>query len=101
MQEHLPERCYNPSEEGVGLGLSGLNARCFRFGPFELNSQTCELRKHGVKLKLPEQPCKILLAHVERPGELVCRGPQAAALDPDTFVDFEHGLNVAVRCLPA
>ena len=58
MQEHVPERCYNPSEEGVGLGLSGLNARCFRFGPFELNSQTCELRKHGVKLKLPEQPCK-------------------------------------------
>src|SRR5215472_227905 len=71
-----------------------------RFGPFEADLQTQELRKQGVRLRLPGQSFQILKMLLERPGEMVTRDELRATLWPsDTFVDFEHGLNAAVNRL--
>jgi DNA-binding winged helix-turn-helix (wHTH) protein len=71
-----------------------------RFGPFEADLQTQELRKQGRRLRLPGQSFQILKRLLERPGELVTREELRAALLPsDTFVDFEHGLNAGVNRL--
>jgi len=70
------------------------------FGPFEANLQTQELRKHGLRLRLPGQSFQILKFLVAKPGELVTREELQEALWPrDTFVDFEHGVNAAVNRL--
>src|SRR5438132_14367210 len=75
-------------------------ARLFTFGPFEVSVLTGELRKHGVRLALQEQPLRILAALLERPGEIVTREALCRRLWPlGTFVDFEHSLNAAVRRL--
>jgi Tol biopolymer transport system component/DNA-binding winged helix-turn-helix (wHTH) protein len=69
-----------------------------RFGPFEFNAHSGELRKGPTLLKVPYQPIEILKALLERPGDLVTREQLRERLWPsDTFVDFEHGLNAAVR----
>src|ERR1700687_1634161 len=69
-----------------------------RFGPFEINLRTFELRKLGIKLKLSGQPFQILAILVERRGELVTREELRESLWPaDTFVDFDHGVNTAVK----
>ena len=71
-----------------------------RFGPFELDLRVGELRKAGVRLTLQEQPFKVLERLVERPGELVTREELRQRLwQADTFVDFEHGVNAAVKRL--
>ncbi len=71
-----------------------------RFGPFELNCQSDELSKHGLKLKLQGQPIRILKLLLSKPGELVTREEIRETLWPvDTFVDFEHSLNTAVKKL--
>ena len=71
-----------------------------RFGPFEVDLRTRELRKHGLKLKVQEQPFQVLVMLLARPGELVTRDEIRSRLWPqDTFVDFDHGLNAAVRRL--
>lgn len=71
-----------------------------RFGPFELDLRTGELRKAGVRINLPEQPFQVLKALLDRPGDLVTREELRQRLWPaETFVDFEHGLNAAVRRL--
>ena len=72
----------------------------FRFGPFELDLRSGELRKRGVRLALQEQPLRILAALLERPGDIVSREDLCRRLWPQgTFVDFEHSLNAAVRRL--
>lgn len=71
-----------------------------RFGTFEVNLQTGELRHKGQKVKLQEQPLQILAALLERPGELVSREELRKKLWPDdTFVDFDHSLNAAIKRL--
>ncbi len=68
-----------------------------RFGVFEINLQSGELRKNGMRLRLSGQPFQILAVLVERPGEVVTREELHSKLWPtDTFVDFDHGLNNAV-----
>jgi TolB-like protein/DNA-binding winged helix-turn-helix (wHTH) protein/tetratricopeptide (TPR) repeat protein len=68
-----------------------------RFGSFELNPQTGELRKHGMRLRLSGQPFRVLAVLAEHPGELLTREELHSQLWPaDTFVDFDHGLNNAV-----
>jgi Tol biopolymer transport system component/DNA-binding winged helix-turn-helix (wHTH) protein len=82
MQSHGPER-----------GL-------VRFGPFEADLEEAILRKYGIKIKLPGQPFQVLAALLENPGTLVSRNEFRQRLwAEDTFVDFEHGLNVAVTRL--
>ena len=67
--------------------------RLFRFGVFEVDQKTEELRKQGRRL-----PLQVLLLLLNRPGELVTRVEIHQALWPDgTFVDFDHGLNTAVN----
>ena len=73
-------------------------SRLSRFGSFELDLATGELRKSGVRIKLQEQPFQVLRALVERPGEVVTREELRERLWPgDTFVEFDDGLNTAVR----
>ena len=74
--------------------------RNVRFGVFEADLEAGELRKHGLRLKLSEQPFQILAMLVARPGEVVSREVLRERLWPsDTFVDFDHGLNNAVMRL--
>ena len=70
------------------------------FGPFEADLPSQELKKHGVRLRLPRQSFQILKMLLERRGEVVTREELRADLWPaDTFVDFDHGLNAAVKRL--
>jgi Tol biopolymer transport system component/DNA-binding winged helix-turn-helix (wHTH) protein len=72
----------------------------YRFGVFELDLRAAELRKNGVRLKLQEQPYQVLIKLLERPGEVVSREDLRSTLWPqDTFVDFETGLNTAIKRL--
>lgn len=72
----------------------------YRFGIFELETRTGELRKNGVRLKLQDQPYQVLLKLLEHRGELVSRETLRSTLWPaNTFVDFETGLNTAVKRL--
>jgi len=71
-----------------------------RFGAFELDLRTGELRKSGVRINLPDQPFHVLKTLLDHPGELVTREELRQRLwSAETFVDFEHGLNAAVRRL--
>jgi TolB-like protein/DNA-binding winged helix-turn-helix (wHTH) protein/Flp pilus assembly protein TadD len=75
-------------------------AQRYRFGPFSLDAHSRELRKHGIKLKLGGHPIQILIHLLEHPGELVTRDQLRERLWPaDTFVDFDHGLNSAIKRL--
>jgi Tol biopolymer transport system component/DNA-binding winged helix-turn-helix (wHTH) protein len=71
--------------------------RLVRFGTFEADVQTGELRKDGVKLKFSGQPFLVLAILLERPGEVVTREELQKRLWPDTFVDVERNLNTAVN----
>jgi Tol biopolymer transport system component/DNA-binding winged helix-turn-helix (wHTH) protein len=71
-----------------------------RFGTFELELQTGELRHAGRKVKLQEQPFQVLAALLENPGRIVTRDELRSKLWPeDTFVDFDHSLNAAIKRL--
>lgn len=71
-----------------------------RFGPYEIDTAAAELRKHGLRVQLQEQPFRILTALLERPGELVSRDDLIRRLWGDgTHVDYDRGLNAAVTRL--
>src|SRR6266436_1223729 len=71
-----------------------------RFGVFEVDLRTGELRRQGLRLKLPSQSFQVLGLLLEHPGELVTREELREKLWPaDTFVDFDHGVNAAVNRL--
>src|SRR5665213_2791498 len=73
-------------------------ARRYRFGVFEADTATGELRRQGVRIKLNTQPFQILAMLLERPGELLTREQISRELWPDgTFVDYEHGVNSAIN----
>lgn len=70
------------------------------FGSFEADLGTGELRRNGLKVRLQEQPFQVLTILLEKPGEIVTREELRNRLWPaDTFVDFDHGLNAAVKRL--
>src|SRR2546422_601848 len=74
----------------------------YRFGPYEADLTRDELRKFGLRIRLEPKPWHLLIALLQRPGELVTRSElQRALWGEDVFVDFEHGLNVAVKKLRA
>jgi DNA-binding winged helix-turn-helix (wHTH) protein len=68
-----------------------------RFGAFEADVRTGELRKDGVKLKFSGQPFQVLVILLERPGDVVTREELQKRLWPDTFVDVERNLNTAIN----
>lgn len=75
-------------------------SRRIRFGPYEADFHTQELRKHGVKLKLSGQPLQVLEVLLARPGQLVVRAELEQLLWPgQVFIDSSHGLNAAVNKL--
>jgi TolB-like protein/DNA-binding winged helix-turn-helix (wHTH) protein len=68
------------------------------FGVFELDLRAGELRKHGIRVRLQEQPFQILATLLAHAGEIVTREELQKKLWPaDTFVDFDHGLNKAIN----
>lgn len=72
--------------------------RRYRFGVFEADASTGELRRQGIRVRLKAQPLQLLLLLLERPGELITREEICRALWPDgTFVDYEHGVNSAIN----
>lgn len=74
------------------------NHRIARFGVFELDFNTGELRKSGVKLRLQGQPIQVLTLLLERAGDVVTRDELRQKLwASDTFVDFDHSLNTAIN----
>lgn len=75
-------------------------AQQYKFGPFVLDAHSGELRKHGLKLKISGQPIQVLTQLLERPGQLVTREEIRQRLwSADTFVDFDHSLNSAIKRL--
>jgi TolB-like protein/DNA-binding winged helix-turn-helix (wHTH) protein/lipoprotein NlpI len=79
---------------------SNLGTSPLRFGIFEVDLTSRELRKQGVRIKLQEQPFQALVALIERPREVVTREELQKRLWPDdTFVDFDRGLNKAINRL--
>ena len=88
---------FAPVEVPVAANSS---SRVLRFSTFEVNLHTRELRQRGQKIRLQEQPLQLLAALLERPGELVTREELRNKLWPaDTFVDFDHSLNAAIKRL--
>src|SRR5215471_10806889 len=74
--------------------------RVLRFGVFDVDLRTAELRKHGVRIRLEEQPFHILALLLASPGELVTREELRQKLwSADTFVDFDRSLNKAISKL--
>lgn len=70
----------------------------YRFGIFEVDAATGELRRQGLRVKLNSQPFQVLLMLLDRPGQLLTREEISRGLWPDgTFVDYEHGLNSAIN----
>ena len=71
-----------------------------RFGLFEVDLESGELRRQGLKIRLQEQPIQVLAMLIEQPGQVVSREDLQKQLWPaDTFVDFERGLNRAINKL--
>jgi serine/threonine protein kinase len=81
-------------------GSAAPKTRLFRFSPFELDVRAGELRKHGIRIKLREQPVQILHMLLEHPGEVVLREDIRLRLWPNnTIVEFDHGINAAIQKL--
>jgi TolB-like protein/DNA-binding winged helix-turn-helix (wHTH) protein/Tfp pilus assembly protein PilF len=79
---------------------SALTPKLVRFGTYAVDLRTSELWKQGRKIKLQEQPCRILAILLEQRGEVVTREELRKRLwSDDTFVDFDHSLNTAIMRL--
>lgn len=79
---------------------AGSVARLVRFGTLELAPDAWELRNKGARVKIEGQPLRLLAALLEDPGELVTREELKKRLWPDdTFFDFDHSINAAVKRL--
>jgi DNA-binding winged helix-turn-helix (wHTH) protein/Tol biopolymer transport system component len=84
----LPENGHSPSQNGF---------RTVRFGEFEADLRVGEIRKSGSRIKLQDQPFKVLQVLLERPGNIVSREELKSRIWPqDTYGDFDHAVNVAV-----
>ena len=84
------------------MSAPGLSQPLIHFGDYEVDSNSGELRKHGIRIRLQVQPFQVLRILLERPGQAVTREELQKRIWPaDTFVDFDHGLNNAVKKLRA
>jgi cholera toxin transcriptional activator len=82
------------TDEGTNPRL----ARRYRFGAFEADATTGELRRQGIRIKLNAQPFQVLLMLIDHPGQLLTREEISKELWADgTFVDYEHGVNSAIN----
>src|SRR5690348_17557034 len=95
-------RCYTFSHSKGYVGMQEVPQRAavFRFGIFEADVASGELRKQGSKIRLQEQPFRILVMLLDRAGEVVSRDEICQNLwSADTFVDFEQSLGTAIKKL--
>src|ERR1700749_4574315 len=77
-----------------------VQTRRMRFRVFVVDLRSGEVHKHGIRLKLQDQPFQVLALLLEHPGEVVTREELRKKLWPaDTFVDFDTGLNSAIKKL--
>ena len=84
------------------MGNSEQTDSVFRFHDFQVNLQTGELRKDGIRLKLQDQPFKVLVTLLQRPGQVVTREELHKLVWPEeSFGDFDHAINLAVNKLRA
>lgn len=83
------------------IGAAPGPGRTARFGVFEVDLRSGELRRNGIRIPLQEQPFRLLAFLIARPGEVISREELREQLWPSEFVDFDHGLNTAVRKLRA
>jgi TolB-like protein/DNA-binding winged helix-turn-helix (wHTH) protein/Flp pilus assembly protein TadD len=82
----------------VSVPAEANNSPLLQFGPFQLDVQACELRKGDTLLHLAPQPCKVLALLASRPHKVFTRQEiQREIWGVETFVDFEQGLNVAIK----
>ncbi|MEP7362777.1 MAG: winged helix-turn-helix domain-containing protein [Acidobacteriota bacterium] len=90
--------CYNPARQLFRPAMDLNSGRIVRFGVFEMDTAAAELRKNGARIRLQEQPARVLLHLLKHRGEIVTREELHRALWPeDTFVDFDHGLNTTIN----
>jgi DNA-binding winged helix-turn-helix (wHTH) protein len=81
------------------MGASSL-ARLFRFAAFQLDLRAGELRRNGVKVRVPDQSIQVLAMLLEHPGEVVTREELHQKLWPNgTIVEFDHSINAAIKRL--
>lgn len=88
-----------PQSDKLGQRMTeSRSARRYRFGAFEADVSSGELRRQGIRIRLNAQPFQVLLMLLDRPGEVLTREEISRALWSDgTFVDYEHGVNSAVN----
>jgi TolB-like protein/DNA-binding winged helix-turn-helix (wHTH) protein/Tfp pilus assembly protein PilF len=87
-----------PLPQGLDVSTSAQSSSRLRFDGFEVDLCSREVWKHGRRVRLQEQPFQVLLVLLERPGQIVTRDELKQTLWPaDTFVDFDDGLNTAVK----
>ena len=79
------------------MDAANFSSEIIRFATYEVHPRAGEIRKAGVKLRLSEQPFQLLLALLERPGEVLTREELQKRLWPDTFVDVDGSLNAAIN----
>src|SRR5437667_5346086 len=87
---------------GASVVTGSSEPSLLRFGVFELDPKSGELRKAGVEINLPPQPAKVLVLLATRAGQLVTRDElRQQVWGKETFVDFEHGLNSCIKQIRA
>src|SRR5438093_1285838 len=95
----MPDRVAN-AEEPLYPVLQQLPCGRYRFANVEVDFRAAELRRAGLRIRIQDQPLHVLAVLLSRPGEVVTREELRNILWPaDTFVDFDHGLNSAVKRL--
>src|SRR5437762_12414270 len=82
------------------MPFSEVHRGVIRFGVFEVDLPAGRIRRNGLRVHLQDQPFRVLAMLLERPGEVVAREELQKRLWPaDTFVDFDHSLNTAIKKL--
>jgi DNA-binding winged helix-turn-helix (wHTH) protein len=88
------------TKKWVVMAPSVQTSSVLRFGVFEVDLRSGELRKQGFRIRVQEQPLRVLIVLLQRPGEVVAREDLRALIWPaDTFVDFDNSLNTSINKL--
>ena len=86
--------------DSTRMALESSAGPVYQFGDFQVDPRSGELRKRGIKIKLQDQPLRVLVALLDNPGQVVSREQLQKNLWPDgTYVDYENAINSAVRKL--
>jgi TolB-like protein/DNA-binding winged helix-turn-helix (wHTH) protein/Tfp pilus assembly protein PilF len=92
--------CFTFSPRFECFSMTSQVPKRYRFGVFQLDLASGELYKHGIRVKLQDQPVRVLALLLEKPGTMVSRDELRDRLwDHDTYVDFDHSLNISINKL--